>query len=115
MPIYPEVSDLTVAAVSSSRRALPVRISETAMWVFRVIKWAGILIAGVAAAAIAILLTIDVGDYRDDIAAGFKNFTGRDLSIGGEIDLSLSFIDRSSSSAWPEARAKPGPQCPTKA
>lgn len=61
------------------------------MWVFRVIKWAGILIAGVAAAAIAILLTIDVGDYRDDIAAGFKNFTGRDLSIGGEIDLSLSF------------------------
>ncbi len=61
------------------------------MWVFRVIKWAGVLIAGVTAAAIAILLTIDVNDYRDDLAAGFKNFTGRDLSIGGEIDLSLSF------------------------
>lgn len=61
------------------------------MWVFRVIKWAGVLIAGVTVAAIAILLSIDVNDYRDDVAAGFKNFTGRDLSIGGEIDLSLSF------------------------
>ena len=61
------------------------------MWVFRVMKWAGVLIAGVTVAAIAFLLTIDVNDYRDDLAAGFKKFTGRDLSIGGEIDLSLSF------------------------
>ncbi len=61
------------------------------MWVFRVIKWAGVLVAGVIVAAVAFLLTIDVNDYRDDLAAGFKNFTGRDLSIGGKIDLSLSF------------------------
>ena len=67
------------------------RSSETAMRVFRVIKWAGILIASVIVAAISILLTIDVDDYRDDLVAGFKDFTGRDLSIGGEIDLSLSF------------------------
>ena len=67
------------------------RSSETAMWVFRVVKWAGVLIAGVIVAAIAILLTVDVNNYREDIAAGFKNYTGRDLSIGGEIDLSLSF------------------------
>ena len=61
------------------------------MWVFRVVKWAGVLIAGVIAAAIAILLTVDINNYREDIAAGFKNYTSRDLSIGGEIDLSLSF------------------------
>ncbi len=67
------------------------RSSETAMWVFRVIKWTGVLIAGVIVAAVAILLTVDVNDYREDITAGFKNYTGRDLSIGGEIDLSWSF------------------------
>ena len=76
---------------SNSGRAVPVRSSETAMWVFRVVKWTVVLIAGVIVAAIAVLLTVDVNNYREDIAAGFKNYTGRDLSIGGEIDLSLSF------------------------
>ena len=90
-PFYPAVSDLTVTAASNSGGTVPVRSSETAMWVFRVVKWAGVLIVGVIVAAIAIILTVDVNNYREDIAAGFKNYTGRDLSIEGEIDLSLSF------------------------
>ncbi|MYE03031.1 MAG: AsmA family protein, partial [Alphaproteobacteria bacterium] len=39
----------------------------------------------------ALLYSIDVNSYRDDIAAEFRKATGRDLAIEGDIDLSISF------------------------
>ena len=60
------------------------------MRIIRVIKWAGILLVAAIAVAIAILHSIDVDGYRDEIAAGFAKATGWSLSIDGKIDLSLS-------------------------
>ena len=54
------------------------------------LKWAARAVAVLAAAAAAALYSIDVDSYRDEIAAEFRNATGRDLAIGGDIDLSIS-------------------------
>ena len=43
----------------------------------------------VALAAVALFLFFDPNDFRDDIAAGVKESTGRDLVISGDISLSL--------------------------
>ena len=54
------------------------------------LKWAALAVAVLAAAAAAALYSIDVDSYRDEIAAEFRKATGRDLAIGGDIDLSIS-------------------------
>ena len=54
------------------------------------LKWAGLALVVVVAAAVALLLSIDVGGYRDEIAAEFRKATGRGLAIDGDIDLSIS-------------------------
>ncbi len=55
-----------------------------------VLKWTGLALALIAAAATAALLSVDVGSYREEIAAEFRKATGRDLTIGGDMDLSIS-------------------------
>ncbi len=60
------------------------------MRVTTILKWFGLLIVALVVVAVAILYSIDVNSYRDEITAEFKKATGRDLTIGGEIDLSIS-------------------------
>ena len=60
------------------------------MRIARVLKWAALAVAVLVAAAAAVLYSIDVNSYRDEIAAEFRKATGRDLAIGGDIDLSIS-------------------------
>lgn len=59
------------------------------MRVASVLKWTGIALAAVLAAAFAILHSIDVDSYRGKLSTEFRKATGRDLAIGG-IDLSMS-------------------------
>ena len=54
------------------------------------LKWTGLALVVIVAVAVAVLLSIDVSSYRDEIAAEFRKATGRDLAIGGDIDLSIS-------------------------
>ena len=54
------------------------------------LKWAGLALVVLVAAAAALLLSVDVGSYRGEIEAEFRKATGRDLAIGGDIDLSIS-------------------------
>lgn len=49
----------------------------------------GILIAAVVALAIALPLFFDPNDYKDEIAAAVKEKTGRELTMAGEIELSV--------------------------
>ena len=60
------------------------------MRIARVLKWAALAVAILGAAAAAFLYSIDVDSYRDEIAAEFRKATGRDLAIGGDLDLSIS-------------------------
>ena len=55
-----------------------------------VLKWTGLAVALFVAAAAAALLSVDAGSYREEIAAEFRKATGRDLTIGGDMDLSIS-------------------------
>ena len=54
------------------------------------LKWTGLAVVVLVAATVAVLLSVDVGDYRDEIAAEFRKATGRDLVIEGDIDLAVS-------------------------
>ena len=54
------------------------------------LKWAGLALVVIVAAAVAFLLSVDVGSYRDEIEAEFRKATGRGLAIEGDIDLSIS-------------------------
>ena len=60
------------------------------MRVSGILKWVGVLIVALVVVAIAIVYSIDINSYRGEITAEFKKATGRDLTIGGEIDLSIS-------------------------
>ena len=60
------------------------------MRVSTILKWVSVLIVALVVVAIAIVYSIDVNSYRGEIMAEFKKATGRDLTIGGEIDLSIS-------------------------
>lgn len=60
------------------------------MRIASLLKWAALAVAVLVAAAAAVLYSIDIDSYRDEIAAEFRKATGRDLAIGGDIDLSLS-------------------------
>lgn len=59
------------------------------MRVASVLKWTGIALATVLAAAFVILHSIDVDSYRGKLSTEFRKATGRDLAIG-RIDLSMS-------------------------
>ena len=54
------------------------------------LKWAVLAVAILVAAVAAVLYSIDVNSYRDEIGAEFRKATGRDLAIGGDMDLSIS-------------------------
>ena len=56
----------------------------------RLLKWTALAAAALAAAAVAVLHSIDVNGYRDEIAAQFREATGRALTIDGDMDLSIS-------------------------
>ena len=60
------------------------------MRIASLLKWAALAGAVLVAAAAAVLYSIDIDSYRDEIAAEFRKATGRDLAIDGDIDLSLS-------------------------
>lgn len=60
------------------------------MRVVGIVKWTGVAIIAMSVALTVVLLSIDAGSYREEIAAGLRSATGRDVSIGGEIDLSIS-------------------------
>ena len=47
------------------------------------------LVGVVIIASVALLLFVDPNDYRDRISAGVKEATGRDLTIEGELSLSV--------------------------
>ena len=54
------------------------------------LKWAGLALVVIVAAAVALLLSVDVGSYRGEIEAEFRKATGRGLAISGDMDLSIS-------------------------
>ena len=60
------------------------------MRIANILKWAVLAVAILVAAVAAMLYSIDVNSYRDEIATVFRKATGRDLAIGGDIDLSIS-------------------------
>ena len=60
------------------------------MRIARLLKWTALAVAVLVAAAAVVLYSIDIDNYRDEIAAEFRKATGRDLVIGGDIDLSIS-------------------------
>ena len=60
------------------------------MRIANMLNWAVLAVAILVAAVAAVLYSIDVNSYRDEIAAEFRKATGRDLAIGGDIDLSIS-------------------------
>ena len=64
--------------------------SRIAVRVIGIVKWAGVAIIAMTVAVIAVLHSIDVSSYREEISAGLGKATGRDVSIGGDIDLSIS-------------------------
>ncbi|MCH8337122.1 MAG: AsmA family protein, partial [Proteobacteria bacterium] len=59
----------------------------------RLLKTLLIIVAGIVGivifASLALTLFFDPNDYRDDISAGVKEVTGRDLTIEGDLSLSL--------------------------
>lgn len=57
---------------------------------FKIIAWVvAAMLVTVVAAAIIVPLVIDPNDYRDEISSAVKQHTGRELTIDGEIELSL--------------------------
>ncbi|MGD2082151.1 MAG: AsmA family protein [Chromatiales bacterium] len=56
----------------------------------KILAWIiGVLVVLVIAVALIVRLVIDPNDYKDRITSAVKEATGRTLSIGGDIDLSL--------------------------
>ncbi len=49
----------------------------------------GALVAVLVLGAVAVIVLVDPNDYRDDIEQLVRNETGRNLRIGGELDLKL--------------------------
>ena len=49
----------------------------------------GAVVALIVAAAIALPLFFDPNDYKDELAAAVQEKTGRELSIPGDIELSV--------------------------
>ena len=58
----------------------------------KILKYIGIflaIIAGLLILAVAVINLIPGDKYKDLISSGVKSATGRDLEIGGELDLKL--------------------------
>ncbi len=59
----------------------------------RLIKWlvivVGFIVLALAAAAVALPFLVDPNDYKDEIANAVKKNTGRDLTIDGDLGLSV--------------------------
>lgn len=60
------------------------------MRVKTIAKVVGVTVAAAVVAVVALLMSVDVGQYRDVIARQAEAATGRALTIAGPIDLSLS-------------------------
>ena len=50
----------------------------------------GAIVVLIIAAGVVVLLAIDVGTYKDDIAAAVSNSLGRDVTIDGDLELKVS-------------------------
>ncbi len=59
------------------------------MRISTILKIGGVLIVAVVVAAVAIVLSIDPNDYKDDIQKAARDATGRELTIEGDISLDL--------------------------
>jgi AsmA protein len=58
--------------------------------VLKIVAWLiGIIFVLIVMAAIILPLMVDPNDFRDDISAAVKNQTGRELSIEGDLKLSV--------------------------
>ena len=60
----------------------------------RIVKILGILVAVVVVLIVAAMIyvaTIDVNEYRDDIAVAAKDATGREVRLSGAMDLELGW------------------------
>jgi len=58
----------------------------------RFLKYFGIFIGVLVVAIIAVIIyvaTLDVGEYREDIATAVKDATGRDIRLSGDMNLEL--------------------------
>jgi uncharacterized protein involved in outer membrane biogenesis len=53
-----------------------------------------VVAVGLLATGYAILKSLDLNDYKDEIAAKVKEATGRDLTLAGNIELEISFTPR---------------------
>lgn len=61
------------------------------MRISTIFKIAGVLVVAVVVGIVAVLLTIDPNDYKEDIQQAAKDATGRDLAIDGDIGLDIGF------------------------
>lgn len=61
------------------------------MKVSTLVKVLAVAVVAVIATGIAVIASIDVNEYKGEIAEQVKSATGRDLQIAGDMDLSLSF------------------------
>lgn len=58
-------------------------------WFKRLLLAAALLLAFIVIAMIGVIVLVDPNDYRDEITAAVKRQTGRDMSIEGELGLSV--------------------------
>lgn len=57
---------------------------------FKVFAWLiGIVVVLVAAVAIGVLTLVDPNDFKEEIAAAAKENTGRELTIEGDMEMTL--------------------------
>lgn len=55
----------------------------------RVLKWVLIALAALIAVAVIVVLTVDVNRFKPQIVAAAENATGRQLTIGGDLGLTI--------------------------
>lgn len=60
----------------------------------KIISAVGVLVVALIVASVAIIKSIDFNQYKGEIARQAKAATGRDLTIAGDLDLSLSLSPR---------------------
>ena len=57
---------------------------------FKALTWLiGIVVVLVAAVAIGVLTLVDPNDFREEIAAAAKENTGRELTIAGDMEMTV--------------------------
>ena len=60
----------------------------------KILSAIGVLLIALVVAAVAIIKSMDFNQYKGEIAAQAKAATGRDLTITGDLNLSISLTPR---------------------